>query len=105
MQFAQHSLYDLASEPSVKSLLLAYFAWAIMSYALKILVIDADDFGYKSVFTSGPLLGLLVYVCINVSIMGIDPTWTIDLVISDVIWGTLLFMMVTLFGLWFKDYL
>jgi uncharacterized membrane protein len=106
MYFTQFSLYDgFVQEASIKTLLIAYFAWTLMAFALKKFVVDSSDFGYKSVFTSGPLLGLLIYICINVTVMSIEPDWSMDLALSDVLWGTGMFGMVTLFALMFKAYL
>ena len=106
MHFTQYSLYDgFIQEASIKSLLLAYVAWTLMAIAMKKYVVDRKDFGLKSIFIHGPFLGLMIYTCINVALMTIEPDWSLDLAFSDVIWGSGMFSMVTIFALMFKKYL
>lgn len=106
MYFTQYSLYDgFVPEPSIMKLFMAYCTWAMMSIALKKLVVEREDFGFKSVIFHGPILGFLIYFCINVSIMAIDDEWSYDMALADVIWGSCLFGAVTLFALMFKQYL
>lgn len=106
MYFTQYSLYDgFVGEPSLMNLFYAYVAWSLMSIALKKLVVDREDFGFKSVLLYGPLLGLVIYMAINVSIMGMEPDWDFNMMLPDVLWGTGMFAMVTLFALMFKQYL
>lgn len=106
MNFTQYSIYDgFVDIPSIKKLLYAYVAWTLMAIALKNLVIDKEDFGFKSVLIHGPILGLVIYMAINVSIMGMEPDWDFNMVLTDVIWGAGFFGIVTLFALMFKEYL
>lgn len=106
MNFTQFSLYDgFTQEPDLKSLLLAYFAWVLMSMAMKKIVVERKDFGLKSIFTHGPFLGLMIYTCINVTLLTIDPEWTYNLAFSNIIFGVGMFFLVTLFSWMFKKYL
>ena len=106
MYFAQYDLYDgFVPEPSIIKLLFAYFAWAMMSKALKTYVIDREDFGFKSVLIHGPMLGFFIYFLINISLMALEPDWDYNMMLSDTLWGTGLFGAVTLFALMFKQYL
>lgn len=106
MNFTQYSLYDgFVDDPSIMKLFYAYIAWTLMAIALKKLVIDREDFGFKSVLVYGPLLGLVIYMAINVSIMGMEPDWDFNMVLADVLWGAGFFGMATLFALMFKKYL
>lgn len=106
MNFTQHSLYDgFVGEPSILNLLLAYIAWTLMSVSLKYLVLDRTDFGFKSVIVHGPLLGIVIYTAISISIRGMDPDWDLNLMLADVLWGGGLFGLVTLFAMMFKKYL
>ena len=106
MYTTQYTIYDgFMQEPDMRSLLLAYFAWTMMAFAMKKYVIERKDFGLKSIFTHGPFLGLLIYACINVTIMTIEPEWSFDLAISDILWGTGMFFLVTIFSWMFKKQL
>lgn len=105
MLFAQDLVYsDVMPESSVKNLMLAYCVWAIMAMALKWFVIDSSDFSIKSVFTYGPFLGFVIYLCINsVLYVAMPNAWTIGMFSTDVVWGTALFSIVTLIVYFFKQ--
>lgn len=106
MYFMQHMLYgEFLSEPSFKSLGFAYIMWMCMAAALKWFVMERKDFGFKSVFTHGPFLGLVIYLAINLCLMTVRPDWDMTMVGSDVFFGTLMFGAVTLFGLILKKML
>jgi uncharacterized membrane protein len=90
---------------SFVNIMFAYIAWACMSVALKWYVIDRKDFGYKSVFTHGPLLGFIIYAIMNICLMTVRPDWSAAMASTDVFFGTGMFMMVSLFALIFKKFL
>lgn len=102
MQYGTYG--DFLGEPSVAVLLLAYLAWTLMSIALKKFVIDAKGYGFKSTFTTAPLLGLVIYFCINLALMAIEPEWGMQLAFTDVVFGTSMFAFVTLITVMFKDF-
>jgi len=105
MTSVQHGLYiEFISEPSMVTLFLAYFAWTLMSYILKKFVIDAKGFGFKSAFTNAPIIGLLIYTCISISIMTVNPEWGFMHAFTDIIFGTTMFAMVTLIAVIFREY-
>lgn len=105
MNTMQHSLYEeFISEPKIMVLFLAYFAWCLMAFATKRFIIDDKSFNFVSLFTTAPLLGLTIYMCINVAIMCIVPEWSTTLAITDVMFGTIMFSFVSLIALLFKPY-
>lgn len=105
MNFMQESMYaDFIGDPSISIVLLAYFAWTLMSFAIKKFVIDDKKFGFKSAFTRAPFIGFMIYVCINIAIMSIEPTWNMQLAFTDIVFGTTMFSFITLLTVIFKDY-
>lgn len=96
MQTTQDSVYGVQYNPRFKIIVFAYFGWVLMATAIKILIVDQKDFGYVSVLTTAPLLGVLIYTCSNINIMSFDPTWTLNLALLDIIYGGFSFMFVTM---------
>ena len=107
MYLMQQGLYfDFYNEEQATYIIfLAYISWLLMSYAMKKFVIDDEDFSIKSVFTTAPLLGLVIYVCCNVVLLSVNSDWTPMLALYDTIFGVSMFMFVSLFALIFKPYI
>lgn len=104
MQAMQYDLYDgFVSSPSILILVLAYVAWTGMAYILKKFVISDEKFGFKSAFTYAPLLGFVIYMCINVTVMNVAPDWPLSLAFTDVVFGSTMFSVVSLIAVVFKD--
>lgn len=105
MHFMQYNNYDgFIAEASIMSLLLCYVVWFLMATALKKFVIDDEDFGIKSAFIRAPFIGFLIYVAINVSLMAVVPDWPLELVFTDVVFGTSLFSFITMIVFVFKKF-
>lgn len=94
--------YEVINNQSITILFVAYIAWGLMAYALKKYVIDDKNFGLESVFIEGPFLGLLIYTAINVVLLTVA-NWTIVNASVDILWGVLMFSMITLIALMTKS--
>lgn len=106
MNSMQYDLYEeLINEPTIGLILLAYFAWFLMAFATKKFVTDDKSFNFTSIFTTAPLLGLVIYACINIAIMSMVPEWTMKMAFTDIVFGTSMFSIVSLVILMFKQYL
>jgi hypothetical protein len=105
MFFAQEIVYNVRSKPNIKIMLGAYFAWTIMSFALRELVIKRSDFGIQSIVTHGPLLGLLIYSCVGIGLFTLKKHWSFNTYLTDVVFGVLMFMTVTAFAVMFREYI
>jgi hypothetical protein len=105
MNFMQNGMYaDFIGDSNVMVILLAYAAWALMAYALKKFVIEAKGFGFKSAFIHAPVIGALIYTCISVVIMNLEPAWSIQLAITDIVFGASMFSFITLITVIFRSY-
>jgi uncharacterized membrane protein len=105
MHVMQNEMYSgFINEPTIGVIFLAYFAWTLMAFATKKYIIDNKKFKLIDVFTTAPLLGLVIYVCINISIMTIQPDWTIYMAFADTMFGTTMFAIVALLMLIIKPY-
>lgn len=99
MFFTQCDLYQdfiIGRKSPFIPILFAYFAWIGMSYALKKYVIEDENFNLLSAFTKGPMLGMFIYLCINISLLAMHPDWPLSLVLLDIIFGATMFGVVTL---------
>ena len=105
MYFMGPDMYsDFIMEDGISMLLLAYCGWAMMAYTLRRFVVKQKGFGFKSVFTSGPALGLAIYLAINVSLLSTVLDYSLDKAFTDIMFGTIMFMMVTFFCVIFEKF-
>jgi len=106
MQVMQNEMYaGFINEPSIGVIFLAYFAWTLMAFSTKKFIIDNKQFKLVDVFTTAPLLGLVIYVCINISIMTIHPDWSVYMAFTDTMFGATMFGIVALLMLMLKPYI
>jgi uncharacterized membrane protein len=105
MNAMQHGMYaDFVSDPRVSILFMAYFAWTLMAYALKKFVLEEKNFGFKSAFIRAPFIGLMIYTCINIALMSLEPSWSMQLAFTDIVFGASMFSFITLITVIFKSY-
>jgi uncharacterized membrane protein len=106
MNSMQYSIYEgFIEEPTISVILLAYFAWTLMAFAMKKFVMDDENFNFTSLFTVAPFLGLVIYTCINIAILSLVPDWTYMMSFTDIVFGTSMWAFVALIALMFKQYL
>ena len=106
MHVMQNDMYvDFINEPNLYVLFLAYIGWILMAFSTKKLIVENKPFNLVSVFTTAPLLGFVIYLCINISIMTIEPNWSISMLFTDVIFGMSMFSFASLIVLMLKPYI